>query len=163
MPHGGVIAPAADAAAASMPAQAGPVFELAHERAGLTGIAGHDQDGIVPGDRAGDLGEAGAIERDGEDLRLAGICLQDDQLLHLFEGSEELARGAAQRRFGRLRGARRIGDAGPLIGAVAARFTRPSSLISRESVACVTSNPRARRRRRSSSWLEIGSFRPLRR
>ena len=32
-----------------------------------------------------------------------------------------------------------------------ARFTRPSSLMSRDSVACVTSKPRDRSRRRSPS------------
>ena len=38
-----------------------------------------------------------------------------------------------------------------------ARLTRPSSLMSREMVACVASKPRWRSRRRSCSWLCSGS------
>ena len=64
-------------------------------------------------------GEAGAVERLGERLRLAPAGADDDELLHAIDAAQELGGGALERGERGLR-VRRLG-AGPLVGAVARR------------------------------------------
>ena len=80
-------------------------------------VARDDQNRVVAGDGADRLGEARAVERLGQRLRLAAAGADDDQLLHALDLLQELGGGALERRQRRLRvGAFRRR---PLVGAVA--------------------------------------------
>src|SRR5262249_1450487 len=92
----------------------GVVLQTLDERCGAAGAAGDDEDSVVAGDRTDDLRELGAIEREGEWLRLADAGTDDDELLDAIDVAEELGGGALG---GGVRGWR-LG-AGTLVGAVA--------------------------------------------
>ena len=97
-----------------------------------------------PAMRANDIRQPGAIDRQAEQLRLPGPGLDDDQLLRRVDAQQKLAERPRQRDHG---GRGRAGISPrrrPDRRRPTTRFTRPSSLISRESVACVTTNPMRR-------------------
>ena len=56
-----------------------------------------DEDRIVAADRADDVGHLGAVERNGQRLRLSRIGSQHDELMNRLHASEELGDGAPKR------------------------------------------------------------------
>ena len=76
------------------------MLNLFRERLSLAFTAADDQDRVVAANRADDVRDADAVERNGQRLGLSGIGPQHDKLLHRLESSKELGDSAAQHRFG---------------------------------------------------------------
>ena len=55
------------------------------------GVAGDDEDGVVAGDRAEDVGQLGLVEGGGEELRGARRGAQDDEVGAGLGADEQLA------------------------------------------------------------------------
>src|SRR5688572_4690845 len=58
----------------------GPVLYAFHERLRAARVADHHEQGVVARDRAGDLVQRRAVDRDAEDASLPGLGPQHDQL-----------------------------------------------------------------------------------
>ena len=67
------------------------------------GLAGHDEDRVVAGDGADDLGQAGAVDRAGQELRRARRGAQHDQVAAGVGAGEQLAQQPDQPGRGRPR------------------------------------------------------------
>ena len=83
--------------------------EAAGQRVAAGGVAADDQDGVVAGDGAEDVGELGLVERRGEELRGTGRGAQHDEVGAGLGADEQLAAQAGQPLAGRRR-SRRAGS-----------------------------------------------------
>ena len=70
-------------------------IQALHQLSGPAGVASDDQDRIVPRQRAYDLGQLGAVDRHGQNLRLARSRPQHDELLDALHARQELRGGLA--------------------------------------------------------------------
>ena len=71
--------------------------ESARRGAGRRRAAGDEQDGVVTGDGAGDLGQAGAVQRRPEQVGAAGRGAQDDEAAGRLGADAELLEQPPQR------------------------------------------------------------------
>ena len=64
---------------------------------GAAGVFGADDDeGVVTGDVAEDVGEAGPVEGGADDVRRAGRCAEDDEVVAVGDLDDEVAHDAAE-------------------------------------------------------------------
>ena len=114
---------------------ASPLRQLFGQGPAAGYVAGHDEDRVVAGDGADDVGEPGAVQRAGEELRRPGRGSEDGQVAAGVDAGEQLAQ--------------QPDEPGGCVLGVAQRpsaprsLTAPSSSRSRDRVAWVTWMPSA--------------------
>src|SRR4051794_30017919 len=89
--------------------------QVVGQRAPALGVAGHHEQGVVTGDRADDVRQAGAVERRGEVLGGAGGRAQDDEVAARLGGGEQLPHQPGEAVWGRVIDTAR-GDARAVLG-----------------------------------------------
>ena len=99
------------------------VFETLRQRRRPARAARDDEDRVVAGDGADGLGQARAVERLGQRLRLAAAGPHDEELLDALDPAQKLGGRALERGQRRLR-IRRVG-ARTLVGAVPRPLDQP--------------------------------------
>src|SRR3954454_24823584 len=67
------------------------VQQVVGQRSSAGRVPGHDEDGVIPGDRPENLGQAGAVEGGREELRRARWSAEHDQIGTRLDRRQELA------------------------------------------------------------------------
>lgn len=69
---------------------AGVPLEAVDQRSSAPRVTGNDEDGVVTGDCADDIGQRGSIDGERQRLGLSGAGAHDNQLGHALDGTDEL-------------------------------------------------------------------------